>query len=343
MTELVLNGQTKNNTADIVRTGLSKVGLSPLSLSMFFLLALVPLVLRDQYWLHMMTICLMFGALSIGFDLSAGFINVANWGYAAFMGVGAYTSAILLERFGITPWIGMIAGGFMAGFLGFLTGIITLRLRGMFTAILTWFLGLTMVALATQLVNLTRGSMGMMAEELFDTYVKDPYYYTILGLCILTFCLVTRMVNSKLGLAFRAIGQSQDAAESLGVNPTYYRIINFTTSCTIAGVIGGFYAHFMCIITPDFLHTKHTIEILFIAFIGGRGSVWGGLVCAFLIIPALEFARPIVEWRFVIYGVVMIVIMIYMPEGIAPHITKAIDKITQRINELIHGKVEESR
>ena len=109
------------------------------------------------------------------------------------------------------------------------------------------------------------------------------------------------------------------------------RIINFTTSCAIAGVIGGFYAHFMCIITPEFLHTKHTIEILFIAFIGGRGSVWGGLVCAFFLIPALEFARPIVEWRFVIYGVMMIVIMIFMPEGIAPHITRAVDAVKARI------------
>jgi len=327
MNELILTAQTQNTGMDTLKKGLAKVGLSPLSLSMFILLALVPLVLRDQYWLHLMTISLMFGALAMGFDLSAGFINVANWGYSAFMGVGAYTSAILMERYGISPWFGMVAGGFLAAFLGFLTGLITLRLRGMFTAILTWFLGLTLVALATQLTDLTRGSMGMMAEELFDSYTKDPYYYTILGLCFLTFCLVTRMVHSKLGLAFRAIGQSQDAAESLGVNPAYYRIINFTTSCFIAGVIGGFYAHFMCIITPEFLHTKHTIEILFIAFIGGRGSVWGGLVCAFFLIPALEFARPIVEWRFVIYGVMMIVIMIFMPEGIAPHITKAVNRL----------------
>ncbi len=337
MNELALNDQKQSGVSaetpmmDQVRKIMATVGLSPLSLSMFILLGLVPLVLQDQYWLHLMTISLMFGALSIGFDLSAGFINVANWGYAAFMGVGAYTSAILMERIGLSPWYGMVVGGILAGFLGFFTGIITLRLRGMFTAILTWFLGLTLVALATQLVDLTRGSMGMMAEELFDSYVKDPYYYTILGLCFLTFCLVTRMVNSKLGLAFKAIGQSQDAAESLGVNPTYYKIINFTTSCTIAGVIGGFYAHFMCIVTPELLHTKHTIEILFIAFIGGRGSVWGGVICAFFLIPALEFARPIEEWRFVIYGVMMIIIMIFMPEGIAPHITKAVETIKQKV------------
>ncbi|MEH0018260.1 MAG: branched-chain amino acid ABC transporter permease [Desulfobacter sp.] len=327
MTEAILNTATEKPFMRAAKKKLALAGLSPLSLSMFVLLALVPLVLRDQYWLHLMTISLMFGALAIGFDLSAGFINVANWGYSAFMGVGAYTSAILLERYGISPWFGMVAGGVAAAFLGFLTGLITLRLRGMFTAILTWFLGLTLVALATQLTDLTRGAMGMMAEELFDAYTKEPYYYTILGLCFLTFCVVTRMVNSRPGLAFRAIGQSQDAAESLGMNPAYYRIINFTSSCAIAGVIGGFYAHFMCIITPEFLHTKHTIEILFIAFIGGRGSVWGGLVCAFFLIPALEFARPIVEWRFVIYGVMMIVIMIFMPEGIAPHITRAVERI----------------
>ena len=331
MNDTILNPPAAPAPMGGLNKQLNRLGLSPLSLGLFILLALVPLVLRDQYWLHLMTISLMFGALSMGFDLSAGFINVANWGYSAFMGVGAYTSAILLERYGISPWIGMVVGGFLAALLGFLTGLITLRLRGMFTAILTWFLGLTLVALATQLVDLTRGSMGMMAEELFDSYTKDPYYYTILGLCFITFCVVTKMVNSKLGLAFRAIGQSQDAAESLGVNPARYRIINFTTSCAIAGVIGGFYAHFMCIITPEFLHTKHTIEILFIAFIGGRGSVWGGLVCAFFLIPALEFARPIVEWRFVIYGVFMIMVMIFMPEGIAPHITKAVNKLFPRL------------
>ena len=310
---------------------LNRIGLSPASFLLFIVLGLAPIVIDDQYIVHLMITSLMFGTLAMGFDLSAGFINVANFGYAAFMGVGGYTSAILMERLHVNPWMGIFIGTVLAAFLGFLTGILTLRLRGMFTAILAWFLGLTMMALCTQLVDLTRGSLGLIVTELFDTYSKTPYYYTIYAICLTTYILIMKIISSKWGLAFKTVGQDQEAAESIGVNPTFYKILNFTISCAVAGLVGGFYAHFTGILTPEVLHTKHAVEVLVIAYIGGRGSIWGGLVCAFLVIPLMEYARPIMEFRYVLYGMALIVVMIFYPGGFA-------EFYNNRIREMLHSR-----
>ena len=297
---------------------LNTFGFSPLALVLFLLLGLAPLIIQDQYLIHLLIISLMFGTLAMGFDLSAGFINVANFGYAAFMGVGAYTSGLLGFKLGVSPWLGMIAGGVLAGFLGFLTGLLTLRLKGMFAAIVAWFLGMTIMALCLIWVDLTRGALGINVDLLFDTIDKRPFYYVMLGLCVITYAVLTWMITgSNMGLAFKSIGQDQEAAETCGVNPTKYKVINFTVSCAIAGVIGGFYAHFMSILTPEMMHTKHAMEILVISYIGGRGSIWGGLLAAIIIIPFFEFLKPLMEFRLVIYGVLLILVMIYYPGGLA--------------------------
>jgi len=315
--ENVHAGNTPAGCKNKVMVKLNDVGMTPLAMGMFILLGFMPIIISDQYFIHLMISSLMFGTLAMGFDLSAGYINVANFGYAAFMGIGAYTSALLSQRLGVSPWIGMAAGGILAAFLGFLTGILTLRLRGMFAAILAWFLGMTLLSLANVWVSLTRGSLGLNVDILFDTPEKAPFYYVIFAICLATYMLLKWITNSEMGLAFMAIGQDQEAAESSGINPTKFKVINFTVSCAIAGVVGGFYAHFMGILTPDVMHTKHAMEILVLAYIGGRGSIWGGLLAAIVIIPVFENMKFMMEFRLVVYGLLLILVMIFYPGGMA--------------------------
>ena len=138
---------------------------------------------------------------------------------------------------------------------------------------------------------------------------------------VVTYLITRLLVGTKMGLAFKAIGQNMEAARTSGINPMFYRIINFTISCALAGWLGGFYAHYYGILTPDMMHTAKTVEVLAIAYIGGRGSLWGGAAVAFPFMLAMELVRSglsnLPGLNLVIYGLMLMLIMIYYPGGFA--------------------------
>ena len=301
----------------VIFKALDRIGLSPVSLGAFLLLSLAPMLAASEYDLRLILMSVMYGTLAMGFDLSAGFIGVANWGYAALMGLGGYTSALLFERLGVTPWFGMALGGLAAMLAGLLIGLLTLRMDGMFAALLAWFVGLILMNTANALTGLTRGAMGLQVESLFDTPWSTPYFYVILVICIATFIALKLVVRSHLGLAFTALGQDMQTARTAGVSPLKYRLINFCISCFIAGIVGGFYAHYVGILTPNLMATKTTVQVLVIAYFGGRGSIWGPLLASFVIMPVFESMNSLMELKYIIYGAALILIMIFMPNGLA--------------------------
>jgi branched-chain amino acid transport system permease protein len=261
------------------------------------------------------------GAQAVAFDFTAGYINVVNFGFAAFVGLGAYVSALLAIHLGLSPWLGSIVGGLASALVGLLTGALTLRLRGIFAAVMAWFVGLALLGIARNLTDITRGSLGLSAPLLFSSPENLPYYYVVAGMLVVTFAVLAWMVNSHLGLAFRAIGQNLEAARASGIDPTRYRVLNFTVSCAFAGWLGGFYAHYYGILTPDVMATSHTVEILAVAYIGGRGSLWGGALAAFPLIVGVEWIRTafpdLPGLHLVLYGILLVLVMIYYPGGLA--------------------------
>ena len=310
----VLNGKLDFNNSKLAKT-LQKLGLSPVSVIAFIGIFLIPVVSPSEYFLRVFVTALIRGTLAMGFDLSAGFIGVANWGYAALMGLGGYTSALLLKFLGVTPWIGMIIGALFATLVGLGIGLITLRMSGIFAALLAWFVGLILRDIVTGLPDLTRGAKGLNVKALYKTPWATPYFYTIGILCLIIFIALRLMTRSNLGMAFRALGQDMQAAQTTGVSPMKYRLINFCTSCFIAGLVGGFYAHYIGILAPNTMSTKNTIEILVLCYVGGRGSIWGPLLASFVLTPIFESMSSLVELKYIIYGVVLILVMIFMPQG----------------------------
>lgn len=302
---------------------LDKLCLTPLGALLLIILALLPFIhpFGEQYMLRWLTLIALTAASAIAFDLTAGFINIVNFGFAAILGLGSYTSALLAVRLGLTPWVGIFVGALAAGMLGFLTGILTLRLRGIFAAVMAWFIGLALMGLAIKMVWLTRGPLGLRVPRLIETNSNEPYYYIMLIMLFVTYVVCRWTTRTKMGLAFKAIGQNMEAARTSGVNPTYYRVVNFTLSCTLAGWLGGFYAHYMGILTPDLMNTSKTVEVLAVAYIGGRGSLWGGAFVAFPFLVAMELIRSgasnLPGLNLVIYGVILILVMIYLPGGVA--------------------------
>jgi len=263
----------------------------------------------------------LLAAMAVAFDFTAGYINIVNFGFAAFVGLGGYTSGLLAVDFGVSPWIGIFVGAGVAGFVGLLTGMLTLRLRGIYAAVMAWFVGLAVMGLVRNLPDITRGSLGLNVPFLLDTSDNLPYYYVILGMLVVTLVVLTAIIRSHVGLAFRAIGQNLQAARASGINPTRYLVLNFALSSAFAGWLGGFYAHYYGILTPDVMLTSRTVEVLAVAYIGGRGSLWGPAVIAFPLSIAVELLRTrfadLPGLYLVLYGLLLIVVMIYRPGGVA--------------------------
>jgi branched-chain amino acid transport system permease protein len=267
------------------------------------------------------------------------------------MGVGGYTSAILAERIGLSPWLGMLAGGLIAAVLGLVIGMITLRLRGIFAACLAWFFGLAAMGLATKMVWLTRGPLGMRVDRLFETSSNVPYYYLCMAMMVAIYIICKWVTRTRMGVAFKAIGQNMEAARTSGINPVFYRVSNFVLSCALAGVLGGFYAHFYGILTPDMMHTSKTVEVLAVAYIGGRGSLWGGAAIAFPFIFAMELVRSSLTnlpgLNLLLYGLLLILVMIYYPGGFAAffdtHVRKAKNRMMDYILNGAYGAVQSAK
>lgn len=295
---------------------LNKVGLSPLSLVAFILIALFPLISPNEYYTRLGVTCLIWGTLAMGFDFSVGYINVANWGYAGLMGAGAYISALANEYFNISPWFGMILGGVIAALLGLLIALLTMKMDAMFAALLAWFVGIVLQNIIAAIPDITRGAMGLNVSLLFRSARAAPYYYVIFVICILTFCILRMIVNSRYGLSFRALGQDIEAAKAVGISPLKYRTMNFVVSCFIAGIVGGFYGHFVGVLSPNVLGTRNVVQILVLAYIGGRGSIWGPLLASFIIMPIFESMNSLAEIKYIIYGLLLIVAMIFFPGGL---------------------------
>jgi branched-chain amino acid transport system permease protein len=325
------------NEYDVQKQGVAKyldyLCLTPLGAIGFLILIIVPLFppFNQDYLIRWFILAAIMGSGAMAFDFSSGYIAVVNFGFAAFVGLGAYTSAIVAIKWGIPLPVAMLCGAFTAALLGFFTGTISLRMRGMFAICLTWFIGIGLMGLAIKMVWLTRGMLGLSVPYFFKPGVPNLYYwYPVLGVALVTWYILKRIARSHMGLAFKAIGQNMDAAKTSGINPTRYRIINFTVSCAVAGWIGAFYAHFIGILTPDFLHTAKTVEFLVIAYIGGRGTLWGGFAVSFPLIWFTEMLRSNFDYlpgiNLLIYGLMLIVIMIFYAGGMAQFFEYLVDK-----------------
>ncbi len=309
---------------------LNATGISPTGLTMIIILLVLPFIppFNQEHILRWLVSAALLGAQAIAFDFTTGYINVVNFGFAAFLGVGAYTSGLLAVNLGLSPWVGIFVGAIPAALIGFLTGLLTLRLRGIFAAVMAWFVGLALLGLTRNLVDLTRGPMGLSTPTLLNTSSNRPYFYIILAMMLITYIVLRKIIGSRYGLAFRAIGQNMDAARASGINPTYYRVFNFTVQCLFAGWLGGFYAHYFGILTPQLMLTARTVEVLAIAYIGGRGSLWGGAAVAFPFIFLIEALRSnlteLPGLHLVIYGLLLVLVMIFYPGGFAAFYKRAV-------------------
>lgn len=326
--EIVSTSSIKPQRAILAR--LDAFGFSMPFLVCLVILGVSPVFIKEPYILRLIADSLYFGILAMAFDFTGGFINAVNFGFAGFVGLGAYASALLVLNTGASPWLGLLAAMLATGLVGLFTGMLTLPLRGIYVSLMSWFVGLTLMALASAMIKVTRGARGLVVPPIYDSATIVSNLYILLALLVVIYLLFRMIIRSRIGLAFRAIGQNYDVARASGVNPTRYKLLNFTLSCACAGLLGGFYAHFVGIVTPELLDTGHTLEVMTLSFIGGSGSLLGGVFAAFLLIPVFQSLNKLMEYRLIIYGLSLILIMIFYPAGLSGLYRKITQIITTR-------------
>lgn len=296
------------------------------------LLCLVPLWVGSPYVLHLFILSMIFAMLSASWNLINGYAGIFTFGHQAFFGLGAYFSALLAMRLGLSPWLTLWLGGTAAALAGALIGLPVLRIRSVaHVAIVTLAFAEIVEIVVSNLTDLTRGTLGLAGIPAFPGFTlpaigsvafgagdRISYYYVALALLILTMALLVWLTESRTGLALKAIRDSEAAADSLGINLTRYKLLAFVVSSFVAGVAGGFYAHYLRILTPDSaIGVSIMITILVITLIGGIGTTIGPLGGAFLVTFGLEQLRALGDYRLMVYGGLLILFVMFLPRGLA--------------------------
>jgi branched-chain amino acid transport system permease protein len=281
---------------------------------------LVPVAVQEVYWLRILNVVMLFMILAMSLALIDGFTGQPSLGHAAFYGVGAYTSAILMVDHGAPFWLAAIGAAIVSGIMGLCLGPIT-RLRGFYLAMATLALGHVIYLLFKNLEGLTRGAIGIRSippASLGPLAFADDrsYFYLSLAAVALTYVVLKRITRGQLGRTLAAIRQNELATAAMGVNTTLYKIKIFGIGCAFAGLAGSLYAHLVNFISPNSFLFQDSITIVAMTVVGGMGSLEGAIIGALILGVLPEAARPLKDLRLLAYGLILLLFVVFLPGGI---------------------------
>ncbi len=319
-----------------------------MSLALAVLVAFgLPLVITSPTYLHIIVLMFFYAYLTTSWNMVGGFAGVLPLGHSVFIGIGAYTSTILSLQYGVSPWIGMMIGGILSVFVGVLIGLPTFKMRGAYFALATIAFAEGFRVMVENIdfigplnVNGPRGLQIPPQNYGFANFMfagKEPYYYIILIMLIGVLALTWFISRSKLGYYLNAGGEEPEAAMALGVNVAKTKLAAMAISSFFTALAGTFYAQFSLFIHPkSIISLDISFEIAFIALIGGRGSIAGPVLGALLLRPVSDFSRIyfgdiLPGLHLVIYGVILILVMIFQPRGIQESLTRMYDSVVDRV------------
>ncbi|MCC7164874.1 MAG: branched-chain amino acid ABC transporter permease [Anaerolineae bacterium] len=303
-------------------------------------LALLPLILKNNYQISVLNFIGLNTILTVGLALLMGYAGQVSLGQAVFYGLGGYGAGILAQRAGIPPFAAIVGAAVITGLIALLLGIPLLRLRGHFLAVATLGLNVIFLLIATNETDLTGGPNGLsmptdlsLGNFVFDT---DFEFYILIWLVTLAIlALSLNIVNSRIGRAFRAIHSSEIAAETLGVNTARLKLQVLVLSAVYASVAGSLYAYWIGIVSPSDFSISFSIELVVMVAIGGLASVWGAIFGAAVVTLLIELLRNFLpqllrgasgEQQIVAFGILLVLIMVLMPEGLTTGTWKYIRK-----------------
>lgn len=279
-----------------------------------------PFVLDNRFLTHIGTTVCMFAllALSMNLMLRIGQLSLAH---AALMGVGAYTSALLMMRLGLPFPVGFLMSGVAGALLALIIGPLVLRIRGVYFVLLTFAFGEIIILIFIEWVGLfggVNGIFGVPRASLFGHVLRDRTFYYLFALALAAggFFLLRWMYRSEIGAIMDTLHDDEDLARSLGVDAMAYRLLVFCISGAMAGFAGGFYASYFTFVTPESFSFWTAVNMIVINVLGGMASPVGVLLGAIILVPLPELLRDAVQYQVLLYGVVLIVFLKFLPDGI---------------------------
>jgi branched-chain amino acid transport system permease protein len=291
--------------------------------------AVLPLLLSPTgYWIRVLTFTLLFAAMAQVWNIIGGLANQTSLGHAAFFGIGAYTSTILVLKFGISPWIGMFAGGFLGGIAALIIAVPTMRLQGHYFALATLAFGEVMRVIANVWSSLTGGPVGLSVPFVPPSIAAYSFkqllphaYIALIALIIVTF-IFEAIRRSAMGYRLRAIKENPAAAEVIGIDTTKVKLQTAVISGVLMAMLGTLYAQVAVFFDPDtvFSAASISIRVALIAILGGVGTAIGPILGALFIIPVEElmndlFSSGATGLSQLIFGVILIAVILWRPRG----------------------------
>ena len=323
-----------------------------LTLACLVFLYSIPLWMQDLYFLHILINTGIFIIAAMSLNLLLGYTGQLSLGHVAFFGIGAYTSALLSLGFDLQltdsytfvfepkpVWFAFISGIVVAGLAGWFIGKLSFRVRGAYFVIVTISFAEVVRLIALNWVDLTEGPMALnnippvalylpgYGVETF--YQKQPNYYLVLTICIISYIIIANLVRSRAGRAMIALRENETLGTSVGVDVTKYLVLATVVAAAIAGAAGGLYTHYVRIVDPDVFLFIYTVTMVIMVITGGKGTLAGPIVggLIFGILPEVlrEFAAPELQW--IIYGILMIVVVYFLPAGIVPALARLWERL----------------
>jgi branched-chain amino acid transport system permease protein len=310
-------------------------------------LASVPMWLKDPYLLNAFVTTGIFIVAAMSLNLLLGYTGQLSLGHVAFFGIGAYTSALVALGFDVElvgglrvvhepwpVWLGFVLAILVSGLCGYIVGKLSFRVRGAYFVIVTISFAEVVRLVALNWVELTQGplaltsippmTLGLPGLGYFEFFSKQSNFYLVLGVVAISYVIISRLVNSRIGRAMVALKENESLAVSVGIDVTRYLVLAAVVSAGIAGAAGSLYAHYLKIIDPDVFLFLYTVTMVIMVITGGKGTlagpIVGGLIFGFIPVVARSFASPELQW--ILYGLFMILIVFVLPQGIVPAIEK---------------------
>lgn len=291
----------------------------------------LPLGLGNSYYLNVLVFVGIYSLITIGLSLLMGYTGQISLGHAAFFGLGAYTSGVLSTKFGVSPWLALLAAIFVTGGIAFLIGAPALKLKGHYLAMATLAFGYIVFIVFNQASSLTGGPSGFgqiprfrLGNFLLRSDVH--YYYLVWTLVIVVLLVSLNIIHSRVGRALRSIHEGELTANIMGVNTAKYKIQVFVLSAVYASLAGSLYAHFITFLNPTPFGFHFSIVLVAMVAVGGMASVWGAMIGAALLTILPEYLRAFQDYDILIYGSILLVIMMFLPQGLFAGILSLIKK-----------------
>lgn len=297
-------------------------------LPLFAIAAALPALWADAYYLNMLILIFLLATMASSWNIMGGYTGYISLGQSAFLGVGAYTTAIAADAWSISPFLAAPLGGLVAGALAAVLGLVTFRARGNAFIMITFAMLYLLGIVALNWTAVTNGNKGMILPAPGDSSLW-PFYFSLLGLLILTLLMSRAIASSRFGLALTAIREDEEKAAGIGVNTSVAKLAAFVVSSVPIGIAGGFYGYYLGFLDSRAMFSIVTsIMIVLAALLGGSGTLWGPVLGAFLLEPFSQLTNQLFTgptagaWRLVVFGGLLLAVLLFLPKGILPALTR---------------------